>query len=361
MRIKPVLWTWFMWVLVVLALAACQDPASKDLSKPGKYQAGVIEEVDFKDPARNDRAVRVRIWYPASHPKGTEAEEVEDAEPDRSGAPYAVIVMSTEAGRIFAPHLATHGFVVIGLDYMGPRPYWGEWLIDYPLDQAFALEQVVAEPPEFLAGMINGEQAGAAGYSFDGYNALALAGARVNPRYYLDTCAAAKPVYPYPEKWWVDYICKVEAKWEEFEAHAGESLTGGGEGLWQPMTSPLVKAAMPMGPEGAWLFGAEGLAAVDIPVLILVGTGDLINYYDLEAKFIFNHMGSEQKTIISFLAQDHYMVFEDDIVAVMKHLMTAFFGYHLQWNEDYAILLSEEVINAQEGLQWGVVELGLVD
>ena len=57
---------------------------------------------------------------------------------------------------------------------------WDKNLIDQPLDILFALRQVASNPLEGLEGMIDAEHAGVMGYSFDGYNSLALSGARVD-------------------------------------------------------------------------------------------------------------------------------------------------------------------------------------
>jgi predicted dienelactone hydrolase len=42
-------------------------------------------------------------------------------------------------------------------------------------------------------GMVDAEHAGAIGYSFDGYNALALSGARIDPEHYLAQCPNPDP------------------------------------------------------------------------------------------------------------------------------------------------------------------------
>ena len=123
-------------------------------------------------------------------------------------------------------------------------------------------------------GLYDENQVGAAGYSFDGYDALALAGARVDPEYYLAQCAQAQPIDPRPEQWWIDYICNMQGGWENFVERAGAGITDTDDGLWLPMTSPRIKAAVPMAPEGAWLFGPTGLAAVEIPVMIIGATED---------------------------------------------------------------------------------------
>ena len=111
---------------------------------------------------------------------------------------------------------------------------------------------------------------------------------------------------------------------------------------------------MPMGPEGAWLFGDRGLAAVDRPTLIIAATADDINYYDLEAVPIFEDMGISDKSMISFVDQDHMMIFDDEQVSLMKHFAAAFFGFHLQGREDYAKYFSEDFVAQVDDLTWGV-------
>jgi predicted dienelactone hydrolase len=118
------------------------------------------------------------------------------------------------------------------------------------------------------------------GYSFDGYNALAMSGARVDPEYHLSSCAPA-------------------AHWVEFSTSTGASLTTGTDGLWQPMTDKRIRAVIPMAPEGAMLFGERGLAAVDRPTLILVGTADTGCDYNREAVAIFKQIGTPNKALIS--------------------------------------------------------------
>ena len=75
--------------------------------------------------------------------------------------------------------------------------------IDYPRDQDFALEQISSNSLEGLNGMIDLDNAGAMGYSFDGYNALAQSGARINPEFYLQKCSHASPGSTAPKLWWI--------------------------------------------------------------------------------------------------------------------------------------------------------------
>jgi len=231
---------------------------------------------------------------------------------------------------------------------------WDLWLIDYPLDIVFALDQIASNSLDGLEDTIDAGHAGAMGYSFDGYNAIALSGARVDPEFYLAQCASASAVEAAPPQWWIEYICHPARQWDEFVAHAGDAITVSDDGLWRPMTDERIRAVMPMAPEGAWLFGERGLAAVNRPTLIIGATRDQANYYDLEAAYIFQHLGTPDRTLISFVGQNHMMVYEAEQVARMKHFAAAFFGYTLQGREDYAEYFSEDFVAQLDDLAWGV-------
>jgi predicted dienelactone hydrolase len=223
-------------------------------------------------------------------------------------------------------------------------------MIDQPLDILFALEQMASNPPEELAGMIDADHTGAIGYSFDGYNTLALSGARLDPEYYLAQCpnpdATTKEILPFGT-----FDCGPAGAWDEFAAHAPEAITASQDGLWQPITDERIRAVMPMAGEGWWLFGERGLAAVDRPTLMIVATGDLL--YP-ENALIFEHLGTPDKALISFIGQTHVMVFNMEMKARMAHFAVAFFGYHLQGREDLAWYFSEDFVAQHDDLAWGV-------
>jgi len=167
-----------------------QAPSAYPLAEPGPYYVGRLT-LDFEDASRHNRPVGIEVWYPAVLPEGSTGSRlpgVEKRDPDRSGAPYPLIVSSSSTGGFFAPYLVTHGFVWVGITTIGTYLVMNPEMIDQPLDILFALEQVASNPPAGLAGMIDADHAGAIGYSFDGYNALALSGARLDPDYYLDQC-----------------------------------------------------------------------------------------------------------------------------------------------------------------------------
>jgi predicted dienelactone hydrolase len=344
-------------VLLSLVLSGCQSGNPFPLSEPGTYDFGIHLSHDVVDATRVDRKISVQVWYPAVLPDGaTPSDGNYDYEPDSSGAPYPLILCSAKAGRTFGPHLASHGFVVAGVNEQDSHNLWGPWLIDYPLDILAALNYIASTPLKDLEGMIDAENAGVMGYSFDGYTSLALSGARVDPGFYLSQCASAATMMPALPAWWISYVRDMTGGWDAFVAHAGPAITTSDDGLWQPMTDERIRAVMPMAPEGAWLFGERGLAAVDRPTLIIGATADEINIYDVEAAYIYEHLGTPDKAMISFVGQGHLMIFNADPVARMKHFAVAFFGEHLQGRANYADYYSKRFVERRANLAWGVYQ-----
>jgi len=327
---------------------ATQEPAAFPLSERGPYFTG-HRAYKFLDESRIGREVRITLWYPALKQTDADGRNItRDAVADLSGAPYPLLLSSTKVAGIFAPYLISHGFTWASVDGIDSYDQMNEEMIDQPLDILFALDQVASSSLEGLEGMIDAEQVGAMGYSFDGYNALALSGARIDPEFYLAQCAT-------PEATKTTYLsafsCDPARNWDEFAAHAGEAITASEDGLWQPMTDERIRAVLPMAGEGWWLFGERGLATVDRPALILVATKDGLYPENVQ---IFEHLGTSEKALISFVGRDHMMVFEQKMVDRMAHFAVAFFGYHLQGRQDLAWYFSPDFVAQHDDLAWGV-------
>ena len=207
-----------------------QEPAPLPLSETGPYFSG-RRAYTFVDTNRDGRKVEIDVWYPAVRPDGFTGTVARDAAPDLGGAPYPLILSSAKVGNLFAPHLASHGFVVAGVSKMDSAAQWGLWLIDYPLDILFAFDQIASNPLDGLEGTIDANHAGAMGYSFDGYNSLALSGARMDPEFYLAQCAAAPKMEAAPPEWWIEYICTPAREWDTFVVHADDAITVNDDGL----------------------------------------------------------------------------------------------------------------------------------
>jgi predicted dienelactone hydrolase len=326
------------------------------LSKPGKYFSGK-HSVEYAHPWMENSKLSLRIFYPAIKPADFTGTIAWDIKPDMSSAPYPVLLCSTTIANEFATHLVSHGFVVVSVEGQNSYDTLGSKLIDYPQEILAALDDVTDNPPAELIGIMETDNVGVFGYSFDGYNALALSGARFDPSYYQKSCSKVESIIPEsPTIWtgWIDYMCPGSTDFLTIVGDAGKRLTISEDGLWQPMIDPRIKAAMPMAPEGALLFGERGLNAVNIPILIIGATADEYCPYSVEAVPIYEHIGSQDKSLISFIDQNHMMIFDIIPKAKIEHFLVAFFKYQLMSSQEDAYYFSEEFVNKQPGLFWGV-------
>ena len=334
-------------------------PVKLPLSVPGPFFVGKLTYA-VKDESRNGREISLSIYYPAiMHFDSDGNPIVSDAEADRSGAPYPLILTGNNSGSyLFKSHLASYGFVMAivtspGFSYVAP---WNNAVIDGPLDFLFALNQLASNPPEGLAGILDTDRVGVAGYSSDGLFSLALSGARINPEYYFSQCAQAPDLDPPLRPYLVEYYCNLSKRWEEFSFQVGADITKESEGLWQPTTDDRILAAMPMAPDSAWLYGPEGLAAIQMPSLIIAGTADDLVSYRMTSCYVYEHLVNSDRLLISFIGKGHMMVENQEVIDQINHFAVAFFAYYLQGNIEKADYFSQDFVAQVDDLAWGIYE-----
>ena len=344
-------------------LEAGPELGSFPLGEPGPYHAG-NREITYVDESRDGREVKVLIWFPAL--KRTDADGklvVRDAEPDMSGAPYPLILTEENSGRyVFLSHLATHGFVMAAVQDQpsaSEKPWeepWEESLLMGPVrDFLFALDQIAIAPPEGLEGVIDANNTGVVGFSYGGDISLTLSGARVDPAFYRAQCEALPGMEEVLNRWvYVDVYCRDAANWDRFLASMDELVAVAADELWEPVTDARIRAVMPMAPTVSWYFGERGLAAADRPVLILFGTRDNLAPYEVEAGYTYEHLGTPERFLISFVGSTHFMAMSSEPVPKIKHFAVAFFGTYLQGKADYSDYFSESFVTEFDDLAWGV-------
>ncbi len=337
-----------------LAPVETTAPPSFLLAEPGPYFAG-NREYTFIDESRAGREIEVLIWYPALEQKDAyDRMIVRDAAPDTSGAPYPLILVEPNTGSmLFTSHLATHGFTMAVVRFPDEYDILDYGVVDHPRDMVFALEQIASQPLEGLESMIDTDNVGVTGYSWGGFYSLAVSGVRIDPVFYRSYCEQAPEMQPELPAEYLEYACNLAQKWDEFAAHVGEEITASEDGLWQPVTDERIRAVMPMATDGAWLYGERGLAPVDRPLLFIQASEDS-PYQRMEAEFIYDNLGTRDKSMISFVGKDHMMVFDTEEAQKMKHFAVAFFGYHLQGREDFADYFSKDFVELFDDLAWGV-------
>lgn len=343
-------------------------PPPYSLAEPGPYPVGLRTYL-FRDPARNNKVVAIAIYYPALPSGGAAPGQFSrDAAPDLSGAPYPVLLAAAKEAEYFGIHLASYGLAFAGLDPQDNTPEFGPWLLNYPRDVIFALNQIAAGQLERLSGLLDPDHAGVFGYSFDSYSTLQMSGARIDPTYWQAGCATDAAVEGVLSVGWINAwgMCKPWVKWDEFLALAGESITRSDDDLWQPLAAPpcedravppcedradpRVRAVMPMGNDALLLFGPRGLAAIDRPTLVLESSRD--EGYPIAAK-MFEFMPQQWAAMITNIGHDHMILLDPVGLGHIRHLMVAFFGYHLLGRQEYAPLFSEEFVKQHPELAWG--------
>jgi predicted dienelactone hydrolase len=265
-----------------------------------------------------------------------------------------LILSDTKAAKVFAPYLVSHGFVWASVDRIDTWFRMTDEMFNQPLDILFVLDQVSTIPPEDLVDVIDSEKVGVTGYSFGGQNTYALSGARIDPDYYLAQCpnpdATTESILN--SNYLSAFSCSPADNWDEFSAIVDEAITHSEDGMWQAMTDKRIRAVMPMSGEGWWLFGERGLSTVSRPVLIIVGTADKLY---LENVLIFNHLGTNDKALISFIGDGHMVMVENRAhITRIAHFMVAFFGYQLQGREEFEYFYSEDYVDQFDDLAWGV-------
>jgi predicted dienelactone hydrolase len=276
-------------------------------------------------------AVDASLWYPALNPGG-EKEEItyrisdksassanlpvagralRDAPPDAAHGPYPLVIYCPgltgwrQASCYLLEHLASHGFAVMATDTRG-ETFSEFWLgaATRPLDMrsVIAYADKLSSHGGAWEGLLELERLAVAGHSSGGWAALIGGGAQMHFGW-----GDAHP----------DLVAENSmSNLSQFVPHAAEiasmlGLDGAPEGLWPPQNDRRVKAVVALAPDGD-IFGAqyEGVAAVKASALVITGGGDTLNVPERCAYPIYRHLGSAQKTLVTFAHAGH-MIFAD--------------------------------------------------
>jgi predicted dienelactone hydrolase len=332
-------------VMSLVGSLAAQDAVDLPLAAPGPYVVSTTTLLLDSDQSRDTLEFRTGVWYPA-------VDTIAGADPDLSDAPYPLIVYSHGLGSSYydipeiTAHLASHGFVVAGTFHQDDPD---QFFTDRPLDIQHVVEQLAILANDGKAPPVDTEQLGILGVSLGGMTALQMGGMHMDwPATQESACAAAHfaPSLCLTE----EYRETVLALWEQYG-------TQDENGLWYIPTDLNIRAIAAAAPCCVRLFGERGLATADVPLLLLHGTADAADSdYEEEGVYAYEHYGSEDRALVSFIDGDHYFGIRDPHKPRFKHLLAAFFGYYLQGREDYAEYLTEDYVNSIEGLVWGHYE-----
>lgn len=306
-------------IALVLALnvrpVQAQRPDSPQYAKPGPYAVGVMD-LAVPNSAAN-RPLRALVWYPA--PQGTTGQIIDypiwgaghaviDAPPDGGGL-YPLIVFSHGFGGMrsqstfLMEHFASHGFVVMAVDHPGTDleriNLFGEntffsGLVERPADISRQIDfaETLNLPGQPLAGLIDLANVAVSGHSFGGYTALAAGGARLDFSALDAWCDSAESAKLRP-----DNACVMRLGAPIVAAQLGLATLP--RGPLPSLADARIKAVVALAPWNAPIFGHDGLAALKLPTLIMVGSSDRTAIPERDAYAAFDDISSPAKTLVT--------------------------------------------------------------
>lgn len=327
----------FMAVIGVLPLSAmAQDGGGYRFDAP-KYAARgrlPVGTFDFVIGAGTERPINATVWYPALNPDGVEevatydvglgevapilnlwqGRAIRDAAPDTSKGPYPLVIFSPGwggsryYGSYMSDHLASYGFVVIGVDHTGNT--LAESLADPDTVNANVYQALVYRPQDVSAsidyaegmtaegvmlGMIDTEKVAVLGVSFGGYTAFTVGGAQFDMNHLAEWCTN------HPESSDCPYILN------NLDAMAGMlGLDAIPDGLWPSLGDDRVDAIIPIVPGRYANFGPDGLKNISVPVLMIHSTHDTV--VSPEEQVLAYESLVAPKTVVAFQNADHFLM-----------------------------------------------------
>ena len=249
-----------------------------------------------------------------------------------------------------AKHLASHGFAVAvpehpgssasqieslltGLDSDVTPP---QELIDRPLDIKFLLDELARE----YKGQIDTNNVGMFGQSFGAYTTLALAGAELN------WLALKRDCEDIPNSWNLSLLIQCLALQTPPD-------------LEIDLKDTRIKSAIAINPLTSSVFGQENLAEINIPVMIVSGSGDTITPALSEQLIPFTWLTTPKKYLVLLKGGTHFSTLNESAGSIpvpqraigpdpkiahnyMRQLSLAFFGAYIQDRPKYLSYLNAE-------------------
>jgi predicted dienelactone hydrolase len=304
--------------LILRALATVVKPGNAHKHRPdapayarrGSHPVGT-REIKLADP---QRPLNGTIWYPALNPKNL-PESTTYPEGMASGyairnavprpGPFPLIIFShgstgfRHQSVYFTEQLASHGFVVMGVDHEGNTllnqapDMLSIGYADRPADVLRLIAYADSLSKTEFNGVIDMQQIGITGHSFGGHTALTIAGARLDFEALGTWCDTHTDPALKPDG--VDFLRKKA----DLIAQRRQ-LSSTPSGLWPAISDSRIKAVVAMAPWNAPILGNAGIAAVTAPTMIIVGSKDPITVPERDSYVMYEHIGSTSKALVIF-------------------------------------------------------------
>ncbi len=258
---------------------------------------------------RRDRNLTLEIWYPGKsdgdraryqtllrdgHTKATlTGRAVRNGEPDRSGAPYPVIVIShgypgnRHLLSHFGENLTSKGYICVAVDHTDSlyqdQAEFASTLVNRPIDQKFVLDEIErlsSLDTGFLSGMADCANAGLIGYSMGGYGVIISAGGGITENAAHDREAAPPGL---------------------LDRHVAGSRSH------KSLVDERFKVGIAIAPWGMErdIWDRDGLAGIQIPLLLIAGSEDEVSGYEKGVKAIFEGAANSDRRLLTFVSAGH--------------------------------------------------------
>ncbi|GAB5426450.1 MAG: hypothetical protein Crog4KO_35970 [Crocinitomicaceae bacterium] len=332
----------------------------------GVHSVGVVDFVIEQE----DYNLNATMWYPALNSDEIEesytydlnglvtaGQAIHDALPEIGDEPYPVIIYSHGLfgsrfeSTHFLEHLTSWGFVVIAADHTGStffdttsaddvvqsfgyRPQDITRLIDYA-------EAINAEG-EF-AGLLDMTAVGVTGFSFGGYTALLAGGAVIDSAALAVACEGVSTEQ--------NALC--DPGYQQLLAET-IGLDAIPQGLWQSTVDERIKTIVLLAPCCVDIIGADGLASVTMPLMVIAGTSDTAAPPEYHGIVAFDNVSSETGALILIEDAGHDIYMDSYSGAIVRahdliqHFATAFFMTQLKDDMNAVTLIDPSTMDFAE-------------
>jgi predicted dienelactone hydrolase len=323
---------------------------------------------------KRDRPLTVELWYPAvpaagaahavyvdslaSEPPAPPAQfriqglAVRDAPP--AAGRFPLVIVSHGYGNVpvvmswLTENLASKGYVVAAIrheDQYLNRAAFPNAALRRPLDIAFVAREL-QRTNGGDGGMIDPARIALIGYSLGGYGVLAAGGATLDPAGGLVSGVPGGLLLPF--------------------ARGGEQRAA--------LQAPNVRATVALAPAGGdfGAFGAQGIADIRAPLLLIAGDRDFTVDYQSGARTYFDQAVNTQRYLLTFHGAGHAIGFgpappemrtdlwnqdwfedsvwrKDRLMAITQHFVTAFLDRYVKDDAGRSAFIDGLVVESGKG------------